>query len=50
MVTSFYLVYYDAKFQEIPEGPTTQTSLFTRKFQISVIKKNSMKFSEILHE
>ncbi|MEE3023607.1 MAG: hypothetical protein VX367_13545, partial [SAR324 cluster bacterium] len=39
LVTSFNLVYYGAKFQEIPEGPTTRISFLTPKFQISLIKR-----------
>ena len=43
MVTSYDLVYWCVKFQEISDSATTQTSLPTQKFQISIAK-------EIFHE
>ena len=39
MVTSYDLVYWCVKFQEISHSATTRTSLPTQKFQISVAKK-----------
>ena len=39
MVTSYDLVYWCVKFQEISDSATTQTSLPTQKFQISVVRK-----------
>ena len=39
MVTSYDLVYWYVKFQEISDSATTQTSLPTQKFQISLAKK-----------
>ena len=38
MVTSYDLVYWCVKFQEISDSATTQTSLPTQKFQISVVR------------